>query len=37
MSEELIKYFLDWGLEWLIPAGFENEIKEIKGKLNEIK
>lgn len=33
MSKELIKYFLDWDLEWLIPAGFENEINEIKGKL----
>ena len=32
MSEELIKYFLDWDLEWLLPAGFENEINKIKGE-----
>ena len=33
MSEELIKYFLDWGLEWLIPAGFEDDIKRVKEKI----
>ena len=33
MSEELIKYFLDWGLEWLIPAGYEDDIKRVKEKM----
>ena len=33
MSEELIKYFLDWGLEWLLPAGFEDDIKRVKEKI----
>ena len=32
MSEELIKYFLDWELEWLLPAVFEDEIKRVKDK-----
>ena len=33
MSEELIKYFLDWELEWLLPAGFEDDIKRVKEKI----
>ena len=33
MSEELIKYFLEWDLGWLIPAGFENEVEQIKKEM----
>lgn len=33
MSEELIKYFLDWDLGWLIPCEYENEVEQIKKEM----
>lgn len=30
MSFEDISYFIKWGLEWLIPASYENDVKEVK-------
>ena len=33
MTKDEIIYFLEWGLEWLIPASYENEVKQIKKEL----
>ena len=33
MTKDEIIYFLKWGLEWLIPAKYENEVKQIKKEL----
>lgn len=30
MDKDLILYFLKYDLEWLIPAGYENQIQEVK-------
>ena len=34
MNREEIIFFLMNGLEWLIPAGFEKEVEEIKRELH---
>ena len=28
MEDDLIEYFLKWKLEWLLPAGYEDKVKE---------
>ncbi len=28
MEDDLIEYFLKWELEWLLPAGYEDDVKE---------
>ena len=33
MSRDEIIYFITHGLEWLIPAKYENEVKQIKKEL----
>ena len=33
MTRNEIIYFLKWELEWLIPAKYENEVKQIKKEL----
>ena len=33
MARDEIVYFLKWGLEWLIPYAYENEVKQIKKEL----
>ena len=33
MSKDEIIYFLKWELEWLLPAGYEDEVKQIKKEL----
>ena len=32
MEDDLIEYFLKWELEWLIPAGYEDDVKRVKEK-----
>ena len=32
MEDDLIEYFLKWELEWLLPAGYEDDIKRVKEK-----
>ena len=34
MEDDLIEYFLKWELEWLLPTGYEDKVKEIKKQLN---
>ena len=33
MTKSEIIYFISWGLEWLIPNEYENEVKQIKKEL----
>ena len=33
MTRDEIIYFLKWDLRWLIPAKYENEVKQIKKEL----
>ena len=33
MTRDEIIYFLKWELGWLIPAKYENEVKQIKKEL----
>ena len=33
MEDDLIEYFLKWELGWLIPAGYEDDIKRVKEKM----
>lgn len=33
MTRDEIIYFLEWGLEWLIPIKYEDEVKQIKKEL----
>ena len=34
MKDDLIEYFLKWELGWLLSAGYEDKVKEIKKQLN---
>lgn len=34
MTKEEVKYFLKYGLEWLIPAGYEKLVSEVKNEFN---
>ena len=33
MEDDLIEYFLKWELEWLLPTGYEDDIKREKEKM----
>ena len=33
MTRDEIIYFIRWGLEWLLPLEYENEVKQIKKEL----
>ena len=33
MEDDLIEYFLKWELEWILPAGYEDDIKRVKEKM----
>ena len=33
MKDDLIEYFLKWELGWLLPAGYEQDIKKVKEKM----
>ena len=32
MDDDLIEHFLKWELEWLLRAGYEDDIKRVKEK-----
>ena len=33
MEDDLIEYFLKWKLGWLLPAGYEKDVKRVKEKM----
>ena len=33
MTRDDIIYYIKWGIEWLLPLEYENEVKQIKEEL----